>query len=128
MRIARLDRGGISRYAPGETCSVGVLCSRLRTTSAMAYGVRSLRQRDGAHTVELRLHNLGQLEVAEVELPTEAAAHAPMLEALRHVGPAEDALTQVRTAAADMFVRGLEHCGVFGGDVVAGCQALLARV
>lgn len=62
------------------------------------------------------------------ELPPEAAAHAPMLAALRHVGPADDALTQVRTAAADMFVRGLEHCGVFGADVVAGCQAFLVRV
>lgn len=62
------------------------------------------------------------------ELPAEAAAHVPMLARLRESNSPEPPLAQARAAAGEMFVRGLEHCGVFGTDVVAGCQAFLAQV
>jgi hypothetical protein len=34
----------------------------------------------------------------------------------------------VRIEAGDMFVRGLEHCGVFGSEAVDGCTRFLASV
>jgi UDPglucose--hexose-1-phosphate uridylyltransferase len=64
-------------------------------------------------------------------LPESAAAHAPMLASLRADGratSAENALHRAREAAGDYFVRGLEQCGVFGDDVVAGCAEFLAVV
>jgi hypothetical protein len=51
-----------------------------------------------------------------------------MLDALRAAGPPDDALRQVREAAGALFVRGLEHCGVFGADTVAGCRRFLDAV
>lgn len=65
------------------------------------------------------------------DLPEQASAHAPMLELLRADGrpaSAEDALYRTREAAGNFFVRGLEHCGVFGDDVVAGCREFLKTV
>ncbi len=66
--------------------------------------------------------------VSGEDLPQEVAAHAAMLDELRAAGTVTDeahALLRTRSAAADYFVRGLEHCGVFGDDVVAGCQQFL---
>jgi UDPglucose--hexose-1-phosphate uridylyltransferase len=62
------------------------------------------------------------------DLPDEVGAHRPMLDELRAAGPATDlaqAQTRARGMAGEYFVRGLEHCGVFGADAVAGCQAFL---
>ena len=64
------------------------------------------------------------------ELPEELSPHQPMLDDLRRATPDEvtldEALSSVRSGAGDFFVRGLEHCGVFGADAVAGCTRLLA--
>ncbi len=62
-------------------------------------------------------------------LPPELAGHGAMLEELRSWGgPGVDALTATRHAAGDYFVRGLEHCGVFGGDPVTGIARFLEVV
>lgn len=65
------------------------------------------------------------------ELPQECAPHRPMLDELLATGPATDldeARHRAREMAGTYFVRGLEHCGVFGADTVAGCRAFLAAV
>lgn len=63
------------------------------------------------------------------ELPQHLMAHQPMLDALRTsydgAPSAAEAVSLVRRAAGDFFVRGLEHCGVFGDDTVAGCTRFL---
>lgn len=64
-------------------------------------------------------------------LPAAAAAHEPMLARLRAAGPAADlgqARARARAAAGEYFVRGLEHCGVFGAEVAQGCRRFLAQV
>lgn len=66
--------------------------------------------------------------VSGQDLPEEAGAHAPMLSGLREAGTpvdADEALVRTRRAAGDYFVRGLEHCGVFGADTVAGVEQFL---
>lgn len=66
------------------------------------------------------------------ELPEALSPHQPMRDALRAGHPAplpiEDATRAVRREAGDVFVRGLEHCGVFGDDAVAGCARLLGAL
>lgn len=66
------------------------------------------------------------------ELPQELSAHQPMLDDLRsrhHENPSlAEARTIVRIEAGDFFVRGLQHCGVFGDDAVAGCTRLLGAL
>ena len=70
------------------------------------------------------------------ELPQELSAHQPMLDGLRsrhgatETGPLSlsEARAIVRTAAGDFFVRGLEHCGVFGDDAIGGCTRLLGAL
>lgn len=79
--------------------------------------------------LEQELDQLARLLVTGDELPSELAAHAPMLAEMRAAGPAPD-LEQARqralSAAGDYFVRGLQHCGVFGDDNVGGCRDFLA--
>lgn len=61
-------------------------------------------------------------------LPPELSAHSPMLDGLRESAAAPQpgaAFDAVRQAAGDYFVRGLEHCGVFGPDNVAGTSRFL---
>jgi UDPglucose--hexose-1-phosphate uridylyltransferase len=63
------------------------------------------------------------------ELPADCAAHEPMLRELHAAGPVADldeARERARWMAGAYFVRGLEHCGVFGADNVAGSQEFLA--
>jgi UDPglucose--hexose-1-phosphate uridylyltransferase len=66
------------------------------------------------------------------ELSEELSPHQPMLDGLRerHAESLslEDAVSVVRIEAGDMFVRGLEHCGVFGSEAVDGCTRFLASV
>ncbi len=65
------------------------------------------------------------------ELPDEARAHTPMLQELRATEAPEDfgeAVRGTREAAGAYFVRGLEHCDVFGGDAVAGVQDFLGTL
>jgi len=65
------------------------------------------------------------------DLPDTAAPHAAMLAELRAGDAPPDAaaaLRRTREMAGEFFVRGLEHCGVFGADAVRGCQAFLATV
>ena len=66
------------------------------------------------------------------ELPETLAAHQPMLDELRRVHPTglgpRQALAAAREAAGSFFVRGLEHCGVYGADPVAGCRRLLGSL
>jgi UDPglucose--hexose-1-phosphate uridylyltransferase len=78
--------------------------------------------------LERELRMVAHAWSSEGPLPDEAGAHAPMLDALRAAGPPDDALRQVREAAGALFVRGLEHCGVFGADTVAGCRRFLDAV
>ena len=62
-------------------------------------------------------------------LPDVASAHEPMLDGLRDADPPADlaeAYSRARSAASAYFVQGLEHCSVFGRDVVGGCQDFLA--
>ena len=52
-----------------------------------------------------------------------------MLAELRQGEPVTDladARARARHMAGTYFVRGLEHCGVFGSDSVDGCQRFLA--
>lgn len=64
------------------------------------------------------------------ELPRALVAHQPMLDGIRSSVPRDLTLAQaekaVRLAAGGMFVTGLEHCGVFGNDQVAGIAEFLA--
>lgn len=66
------------------------------------------------------------------ELSEDLSPHQPMLDGLRarHTEPLtmEEAIAIVRLDAGAFFVRGLEHCGVFGGDSVAGCCRFLATL
>ena len=81
--------------------------------------------------LQTELQLVAQALLSGEELPESAAVHAPMLELLRAQGPAssaEEALNRARDAAGSFFVRGLEHCGVFGDDVVAGCREFLQTV
>jgi UDPglucose--hexose-1-phosphate uridylyltransferase len=60
------------------------------------------------------------------DLSGDLAGHGPMLEELRSEGgPDADPLTLTRHAAGAYFVRGLEHCGVFGDDPVTGIGRFL---
>jgi UDPglucose--hexose-1-phosphate uridylyltransferase len=75
---------------------------------------------------ELRL--VAEALVTGDDVAPQAAAHAPLLAALREKGPATDpdeALQRARIGAGAMFVQGLEHCGVFGDDAVEGCTHFL---
>ncbi len=61
----------------------------------------------------------------------EDARHQPMLDSLRVEGSAgtlEEALQRARSSAGDFFVRGLEHCGVFGPDSVRGSRRFLSTL
>lgn len=64
-------------------------------------------------------------------LPAQHAAHKPMLDELLALGPVAD-IADARRRAYEMagayFVRGLEHCGVFGPDTVAGSRQFLDGV
>lgn len=66
------------------------------------------------------------------ELPADLSPHQAMLDELRGEHPGRVTLTEalelVRDAAGEYFVRGLEHCGVFGPNAVAGCTRLLASM
>lgn len=66
------------------------------------------------------------------ELAEHLSPHQPMLDALRarHAEPLSSAtaVSLVRREAGDTFVRGLEHCGVFGDDAVAGCTRFLTSL
>ncbi|MEI6622003.1 MAG: UDP-glucose--hexose-1-phosphate uridylyltransferase [Actinomycetes bacterium] len=65
------------------------------------------------------------------DLTGELSVHQPMLDELRSGAPVADfadARVRVKTAAGDFFVRGLEHCGVFGADPVAGVSRFLGQV
>lgn len=42
--------------------------------------------------------------------------------------PRPSALERPRQEAGDYFVRGLEHCGVFGADAVGGCRQFLQQM
>ena len=68
----------------------------------------------------------------DAPLPDALSAHQPMLDALRRAHPAglspQQALAAAREAAGEFFVRGLEHCGVFGADPVAGSRRLLGTL
>jgi UDPglucose--hexose-1-phosphate uridylyltransferase len=68
----------------------------------------------------------------ETELPDDLSPHQAMLDELRRDHPIPVTLTEalelVRDEAGEYFVRGLEHCGVFGADAVAGCTRLLASM
>jgi UDPglucose--hexose-1-phosphate uridylyltransferase len=61
------------------------------------------------------------------DIPTELSTHAPMLEQIAVVDDAEAA---VKAAIGDYFVRGLEHCGVFGdsAESVPRWQRLLGTL
>lgn len=64
-------------------------------------------------------------------LDEHAAAHEAMLEQLRADSPAGDfsqTLERARFTAGAAFVRGLQHCGVFGAESVAGCRRFLESV
>ena len=78
------------------------------------------------------LERIAEAMVAGSELPEDLSAHQPMLEGLRsrHTGPlgVAEALAIVRIEAGDFFVRGLEHCGVFGDDAVGGCTRFLTAL
>jgi UDPglucose--hexose-1-phosphate uridylyltransferase len=81
--------------------------------------------------LQRELRTVADCLISGEDLPDEAQAHAPMLELMRAQGPArasQDALDRCRAAASQFFVQGLEHCGVFGSDVVAGCQQFLKHV
>lgn len=66
------------------------------------------------------------------ELPDDLSPHQAMLDELRHEHPhplmLSEALDVVREKAGEYFVRGLEHCGVFGSDTVAGCTRFLTSL
>jgi UDPglucose--hexose-1-phosphate uridylyltransferase len=66
------------------------------------------------------------------ELSEDLSPHQPMLDSLRARETGElsldEAVQVVRREAGDFFVRGLEHCGVFGDDVVAGTTRFLATL
>jgi UDPglucose--hexose-1-phosphate uridylyltransferase len=65
------------------------------------------------------------------DLDERYVAHQPMVDQLRAEGPVHDlrhAVQQTRLAAGELFVRGLEHCGVFAVDPVAGCRRFLETV
>lgn len=61
-------------------------------------------------------------------LPADLAAHQPMLDEAMDLGRAADleqGRARARQAAGDYFVRGLEHCAVFGRDVVDATREFL---
>lgn len=66
------------------------------------------------------------------DLPEDSLAHEPMLVELRRQSADTPDLAQAhlraRAMAGAYFVRGLEHCGVFGSRYVAGIQEFLAGV
>ena len=66
------------------------------------------------------------------ELAQEMSAHQPMFGELRarHAEPlaTDNAISIVRITASDVFVRGLQHCGVFGDDAVGGCRRFLGTL
>ena len=81
--------------------------------------------------LEGELETIARTLVSGGELPEDCAAHAPMLAELRQGEPVTDladARARARHMAGTYFVRGLEHCGVFGADRVAGSQRFLAAV
>lgn len=81
--------------------------------------------------LERELEQIAQALVNSCELPVELSAHAAMLEQMRAAGPVTDiaeARERARLAVGAFFVQGLEHCGVFGSDQVAGCQRFLASL
>ena len=77
------------------------------------------------------LATVAQALLDGTDLPESSAAHRPMLEELRAGGPPVDlpaAITRAREMAGAYFVRGLEQCGVFGGETLQGCQEFVASV
>jgi UDPglucose--hexose-1-phosphate uridylyltransferase len=81
--------------------------------------------------LEAELETVARSWLYGEDLPDECSAHQPMLDELRTAGPVAD-IEQARRRARDLagtyFVRGLEHCGVFGADTVAGCRDFLAAL
>lgn len=78
--------------------------------------------------LEMELQVVADALLSGRALDAQFGMHRGMLGALRAAGPARDpgeALQRTRTAAAAMFVRGLEHCRVFGADPVSGCRRFL---
>lgn len=81
--------------------------------------------------LEHELAAVARALVDHTALPSQLAGHQPMLDRLRAEGPERefgDALERARLAAGAVFVRGLEHCGVFGADPVDGCGRLLETI
>lgn len=79
--------------------------------------------------LEGELETIARALLSGADLPEDCAAHAPMLAELRQGDPVSDiadARARARRMAGNYFVRGLEHCGVFGSDSVDGCQRFLA--
>lgn len=81
--------------------------------------------------LERELESVAQCLYTGEPLPEAVAVHEPMLAQMRADGTAADleqARVRARSAAGEFFVRGLEHCGVFGPDPVAGCLRFLEHV
>ena len=81
--------------------------------------------------LEGELEAVAQALVSGDRLSGSATAHAPMLQELLDDGRAldlQDARRRAREAAGSYFVRGLEHCGVFGRDAVGGIRELMAQL
>jgi UDPglucose--hexose-1-phosphate uridylyltransferase len=77
------------------------------------------------------LEVVGQAIVSGEPLPAALAAHQPMLDEVLDRGRAADleqGRDRARQAAGDYFVRGLEHCGVFGRDAVDATREFLDAV
>ena len=134
------------------------MAGRLRLDLVLRNNRTSAEHPDGIFHPHAQIHpvkkeNIGLIEVmglavlpdrlqGELQLVAEALAcggplaqaakvHQPMLDMLRRADPPanlEQAYLQTRDAASAYFVRGLEHCSVFGRDVVDGCQDFLASL
>lgn len=80
----------------------------------------------------VELNEIALALVNGAELPDDLSPHQAMLDELRrdhpHTLTLSEALDLVREEAGEYFVRGLEHCGVFGSDAVAGCTRLLTSM
>ncbi len=82
--------------------------------------------------LETELEQVASALMTGSELPQDMSAHQPMLDSLRArhagLGTMAEAVTAVRLEAGNFFVRGLEHCGVFGDDPVGGCRRFLTTL
>lgn len=80
----------------------------------------------------IELNEIALALATGTELSEDLSPHQPMLDSLRQRHPEsmslDEAVSVVRLEAGDFFVRGLEHCGVFGSQAVAGCTRFLAGI